>query len=274
MAAILSLLPWGPVPASEFPAFEAGGLLFGDLYHVASHHSAEGDGATGLVLRRGYLTFDATFSDAWFGRLRFEVNQAGEFETYSFEAQTKDLHIGRKLGRHKVLLGLSPTLTFDLVESIWGLRYLARTPMDLQGVPSRDTGLSLQGPLNASGSLGYRAMYAAAVDLGSDRATGPATGPPARFSRPTGARTGVGARCIPTRTGKAIRRWNSRPCSWSASSVNAAAWSGGSTGCWNPAPAGTTSRTCRWIPQPALTRFLPAGSIASTRTSGSHPMRW
>jgi hypothetical protein len=168
MAAILSLMPWAPVPASDYPAFEAGGLLFGDLYHVASHHSAEGDGATGLVLRRGYLTFDARFSDAWFGRLRFEVNQAGEFESYSFEAQTKDLHFGRKLGRHKVLLGLSPTPTYDLVELIWGLRYLARTPMDLQGVPSRDTGLSAQGPLNASGSLAYRLMYAAPVDFGAD----------------------------------------------------------------------------------------------------------
>lgn len=40
--------------------------------------------------------------------------------------------------------------------------------MDLQGVASRDTGVSLQGALNASGSLGYRAMYAAPLDFGSD----------------------------------------------------------------------------------------------------------
>jgi len=62
--------------ADAYPAFRAGGLLFGDAYHVPSHHSEAGDGATGLVLRRGYLTFNADFSDSWFGRLRFELNQS------------------------------------------------------------------------------------------------------------------------------------------------------------------------------------------------------
>ena len=151
-----------------YPSFQAGGLLFGDFYHVPAHHSDAGDGATGAVLRRGYLTFNADFSEAWFGRLRFEVNQSGEFETYDFDAQTKDLYVGRKLGRHKVLLGLSSTPTFDVIESIWGMRYLARTPMDLQGVASRDTGLAVRGPVNASGTLSYRAMYGAPVDFGSD----------------------------------------------------------------------------------------------------------
>jgi hypothetical protein len=156
------------VGAEGYPHFRAGGLLFGDLYHVPSHHSEAGDGATGLVLRRGYLTFNADFSDDWFGRLRFEVNQSGEFETYDFDAKTKDLYLGRKFGRHKALLGLSSTPTFDVIEAAWGLRYLARTPMDLQGVASRDTGLAVQGPINASGSLRYRFMYGAPVDFGGD----------------------------------------------------------------------------------------------------------
>jgi hypothetical protein len=167
----LALLPCCAAPvagAHDYPAFRAGGLFFGDLYHVPSHHSEEGDGATGAVLRRGYLTFNADFSDHWFGRLRFEINQSGAFETYDFDAKTKDLYLGRKFGRQRVLLGLSPTPTFDVIESLWGLRYLARTPMDLQGVASRDTGLAVRGPLNASGSLSYRFMYGAPVDFGGD----------------------------------------------------------------------------------------------------------
>lgn len=167
LALALCMLPPG-AGAEGYPDFRAGGLLFGDLYHVPSHHSEAGDGATGLVLRRGYLTFNADFSDDWFGRLRFEVNQSGEFETYSFEAKTKDLYLGRRFGRHKVLLGLSSTPTFDVIEAAWGLRYLARTPMDLQGVASRDTGLAVQGPINASGSLRYRFMYGAPVEFGGD----------------------------------------------------------------------------------------------------------
>ncbi len=50
------------------------------------------------------------------------------------------------LGRQHLLVGLSPTPTIDLIESIWGLRYLARTPMDLQGVASRGTGISREWP--------------------------------------------------------------------------------------------------------------------------------
>jgi len=158
----------GSTAAESYPAFHAGGLLFGDLYHVPSHHSAAGDGATGAVVRRAYLTFNANFSEHWFGRLRFEVNQSGEFETYDFDAKTKDLYVGRKWGRNKFTLGLSSTPTFDVIESIWGMRYLARTPMDLQGMASRDTGLAMQGSLNSSGTLSYRAMYGAPVEFGGD----------------------------------------------------------------------------------------------------------
>jgi len=158
--------------SDDMPALRAGGLLFGDFYHVPSHHSAAGDGATGLVLRRGYLTFDVDFSERWFGRLRFEANQSGDFETYTFEADVKDLHVGARLGRHRLLLGLSPTPTFDLIESTWGLRYLARTPMDLQGVASRDTGIGLKGPLNDTGTLAYRVMAGAGLEFGNESGDG------------------------------------------------------------------------------------------------------
>jgi hypothetical protein len=157
-----------PEKNSGLEWLDVGGLAFGDLYHVPSHHLDEGDGATGLVLRRGYLTFDADLSKKWFGRLRFEVNQSGEFETYDFEIDFKDLYAGRNFGRHLVRFGLSPTPTFDLIEDLWGLRYLARTPMDLQGEPSRDTGVYAKGPLNSSGTLGYRTMLGAGVEFGAE----------------------------------------------------------------------------------------------------------
>jgi hypothetical protein len=144
--------------------FEIGGLLFGDVYHVASHHTAAGDGATGLVLRRGYLTANVELGELWHGRARIEVNQDGEFETYSFDTRLKDLYLARTFERHELVLGLSPTLTYDLIESTWGARYLMRTPMDLQGVPSRDTGITLKGRLTHSGSVSYRAMYGSGLE--------------------------------------------------------------------------------------------------------------
>jgi hypothetical protein len=169
----LALCPGAAVADSEeAPWLTTGGLLFGDLYHVPSHHSSEGDGASGFVLRRGYLTFNADLSNNWFGRLRFELNQSGEFETYTFELDFKDLYLGREIGRHRLLFGLAPTLTFDLIEAAWGLRYLARTPMDLQGVASRDTGVRIRGPLNDAGTLRYRAMAGAGIEFGNESGDG------------------------------------------------------------------------------------------------------
>jgi hypothetical protein len=184
LSAIRNILPWivlanlaifwpaAGAEVSSYPDYRAGGLLFGDLYHVPSHHTPEGDDATGAVLRRGYLTFDADFSSRWLARLRFEANQSGEFETYDFEMEVKDLFLAWKPGRHQVTAGLSPTITFDVIESIWGLRYLIRTPLDLQGVPSRDTGFSARGPLNENGTFGYRAMIGAGAEFGNETGDG------------------------------------------------------------------------------------------------------
>jgi hypothetical protein len=166
------LLLSGTLAAEDLPSFSVGGLLFGDLYHISSHHLPEGDGATGAVIRRGYLTGNAKFSKTFFGRARLELNQSGKFETYDFEVGFKDLYVGWDRGRHRLIAGLSPTPTFDLIESVWGFRYLARTPLDLQGVASRDTGISVKGPLNASGSLNYRAMLAAGLEFGNESGDG------------------------------------------------------------------------------------------------------
>ena len=155
-------------PAQTGPEVDFVGLVFGDAYYLPSNHLPAGDGAAGLVMRRLYLTMDVDFSERWFGRLRWEQNQSGEFETYTFDGGWKDIYLGANLGRQKLIAGLTSTPTFDVIESIWGARYLMRTPMDLQGVASRDTGIFGAGPLNASGSLSYRAMWAFPVDFGKD----------------------------------------------------------------------------------------------------------
>ncbi len=152
--------------------FSFGGLVFGDFYHVASFHTEAGEGATGLVVRRGYLTLDADFSENLFGRLQFEINQSGEFETYTYSIDFKDFFLEWTLGRQHLLVGLSPTPTIDLIERIWGLRYLVKTPMDLQGVASRNTGIAANGPLNSSGTLRYRAMVGAGLDFGNETSDG------------------------------------------------------------------------------------------------------
>jgi hypothetical protein len=154
--------------AADKPGVELGGLVFGDLYYVPSHHLPEGDDATGLVMRRAYLTLNAKFGAGWFGRVRLETNQAGEFETYDFDTDFKDLYLGRDFGKQRVIAGLTSTPTYDLIEKIWGARYLMRTALDLQGIASRDTGLYAAGPLGSSSRWSYRAMVASAADFAKD----------------------------------------------------------------------------------------------------------
>lgn len=179
----LATLP-GSIWAQEAPRAEAtpepdqrpdvaiGGLLFGDFYGVPSHHLPDGPDSAGLWIRRGYLTFDGDFTDKWFGRMRFELNQAGNFETYTFTVRFKDLYAGLRLEEHRLLFGLSPVPTFDLIEDLWGLRYLARTPLDMQGVASRDTGVAARGPLTKTGNLSYRSMVGLGLEFGNESGDG------------------------------------------------------------------------------------------------------
>ena len=170
---VLLLLACAAAGADEPESrIDVGWLAFGDLYSVPAYHDPDGEDATGLVLRRAYLTLDADFATHWFGRLRFEANQAGEFEDYDVDVDFKDAYVGRDFGEHRLVIGLSPTLTFDLIEDFWGLRYLARTPMDLQGLPSRDTGIALRGPLTADGRVRYRVMLGDGDEFGTDSGDG------------------------------------------------------------------------------------------------------
>jgi len=148
------------------------GLLFGDIYYVQKSHIPEANEIGGAVMRRTYLTFDASYKKKWFSRIRIEANQSGEYQTYDFEAEVKDLFIGYKAKNHKFIAGLSPSRTFDLIESVWELRYLMRTPMDLQGVASRDFGLSAEGLISSKLNLSYRAMIGAGTEFGNETGDG------------------------------------------------------------------------------------------------------
>lgn len=152
-----------------------GGLLFGDAYHIAQHHIDGAAGSTEAVLRRAYITFDAKVKKNWFGRARIEINQDGEFGVYTFETDVKDLFIGYKAGNHKIKVGLSPTKTYDLIEKLWGMRYLARTPMDLQGVSSRDFGIAIDGPIDKNDRFFYRFMIGTGENFGGETGDGPKT---------------------------------------------------------------------------------------------------
>ena len=158
-AGSLSLLAPFQLHASEPPRLDFNGFFFGDLYYIPSHHTAEGDGASGGVLRRLLLTADAVLDDNWSARARLEAYHEGAFENYEMTHRVLDLGVTRKLGDHRLSAGLIPTITYDVMEGFWGKRYLVRTAPDIQGIAARDLGVKLMGPLSSGRGLSYRVMY-------------------------------------------------------------------------------------------------------------------
>ncbi|HEX8154365.1 MAG TPA: porin [Thermoanaerobaculia bacterium] len=124
------------------------GYVIGDYYSVPSHHLAVAEGQNGFWLRRGYLTFDKTISDQFSARLRFEINQPGDFRTNAnLEPFVKDAYVRWKQSpKLEWTVGISPTPTFEVIERIWGYRSVERTPVDLHRLASsRDFGIALTG---------------------------------------------------------------------------------------------------------------------------------
>ncbi|MDA9941572.1 hypothetical protein N9C62_03090 [Luminiphilus sp.] len=164
-----SFLGASAVCANKGPDVDFGGFFFGDFYHIPSHHTDEGDGASGAVLRRLLLAADSTFSEKWSGRARFEAYHEGAFENYRMTHRILDLGLTTKLGAHQLSGGLIPTITYDVLEAFWGKRYLVRTAPDIQGIAARDVGLKLMGPLPVAEGLSYRMMYGAKASWEADK---------------------------------------------------------------------------------------------------------
>ncbi len=147
--------------------FKVSALLFGDAFSIQGNHLEDFDGESGWWTRRIYVTTD--FANFGLGdtviRLRLEVNQLDDFST-DYKSTLKDAYVQFRPGDHRIWIGRAPTLTFSSVESHWGYRWFEKTPMDIQGTPSRMDGLRASGPLIPDGAFYYRAVFGQGSDLG------------------------------------------------------------------------------------------------------------
>ena len=158
-----------PTPQPWYEKIKVSGLVFGDAYAVVDHHDPTIDDRTGFWIRRGYLTFDSQLASEWSARLRFEVNSPGDFSTNSkLEPFVKDAYLAWKREGHELYLGLSPSPTFDFVETFWGQRPLEKTPLDLYRFgSSRDMGVAYKGSAS-NGKVFYHAMFGNGSGDGSE----------------------------------------------------------------------------------------------------------
>jgi hypothetical protein len=158
-----------PTPQPWYEKIKVSGLVFGDAYAVVDHHDPTIDDRTGFWIRRGYLTFDSRLASEWSARLRFEVNSPGDFSTNSkLEPFVKDAYLAWKREGHELYFGLSPSPTFDFVETFWGQRPLEKTPLDLYRFgSSRDMGVAYKGSAS-NGKVFYHAMFGNGSGDGSE----------------------------------------------------------------------------------------------------------
>jgi hypothetical protein len=152
--------PAPPPPPPPAPPYKFSGLVFGDYYYMSSHQ-ANFDQQQGFWIRRVYFTYDHTFSPQITTRVRFEANSNGKMAGGALTPYIKDLYMKWTfMGRQALTLGIHPSLTFDFIEGFWGLRHIEKTPMDLyRWDSSRDTGVTVSGPINAAGTVKYALQF-------------------------------------------------------------------------------------------------------------------
>jgi hypothetical protein len=140
-------------PKSPYPSWKISGLVFGDFYDFADHHDAKFDGQQGFWVRRAYLTYEHTFSEKFYGRLRLEANSNGLLAGGNLVAFVKDAYVRWTFhGKQQAWLGIQPSATFDWFDGYWGLRHIEKTPADLYRIDSsRDFALSVEGPIGEQG---------------------------------------------------------------------------------------------------------------------------
>jgi len=137
------------------------GIVFGDYYYIAANHLDSLEGQNGFWLRRIYFTVDQTIAPEWDLRFRLEASGPGDFSTsaVALSPTVKDAHLRWQRGLHAILIGISPSPTWDVVEDVWGFRSVEKTLLDLQRMGSaREFGVSFKGSFDQAKKVRYHAM--------------------------------------------------------------------------------------------------------------------
>jgi len=140
------------------------GYMFGDFYWIAANHDSAIVGSDGFWFRRIYATYDQQVHKNLYVRMRLEMASDGTFslDSKALVPFIKDAYLRWKYHKnHQLFLGISEPPTIRAIEKIWGLRYLEKTPLDLQRMAhSRDFGVAFRGKFSNAGRFMYHFMFA------------------------------------------------------------------------------------------------------------------
>ncbi|NIR48636.1 hypothetical protein GWO43_09370 [candidate division KSB1 bacterium] len=161
VAILLFAMLW-PGSGAYSQSNKISGYVFGDYYYIAACHDNSIEKNNGFWFRRIYFTYDHDLNESFSARFRIEMNSPGNFTSNEkLQPFVKDAYLRWNHSRHNIIVGLSVTPTWQLVEKIWGLRFVEKTPLDLQKFgSSRDLGLALKGSFDSQKRVNYHFMLA------------------------------------------------------------------------------------------------------------------
>jgi len=149
------------------------GYMFGDYFYNLSRDENSSDISNaaekgekefnGFQFRRIYFGYDYSINKKFSTRFRVEANQTENTSGGKIGLFVKDAYIKWEniISGSDLVVGFSPTPTWNVSESYWGYRSLAKTIMDLRKIgSSRDFGISAKGKLSKDGSIKYWLMAA------------------------------------------------------------------------------------------------------------------
>lgn len=137
------------------------GYMMGDYYKIIDNHNADLKDKHGFWFRRIYFTYDYKIDGNFSTRIRLEMKNAGDFESADkIIPELKDAYLKYKFSKAALVLGLSSTPTWGIVEESWGYRSVEKTALDLQKMgSSRDFGVALKGDFDEKGMFQYHIMF-------------------------------------------------------------------------------------------------------------------
>jgi hypothetical protein len=137
------------------------GLAFGDYYYFLDDHKSDLVDQRGFWFRRIYFTYDYTMNKQFSSRLRLEMSNEGDFSSnIAIVPVVKDAWLKYKFSNQEIILGISPTPTFQIIEKVWNYRSVEKTPLDLQRMASsRDFGIAGKGKFDDDGMFRYHLMF-------------------------------------------------------------------------------------------------------------------
>ncbi len=146
--------------SQSLPKGKISGLVFGDYYYILSDHDSNLKDRNGFWFRRIYLTYDQDLLHNFSMRLRLEMAHKGDFESKEAAVPfVKDAYLKYKTKSTEIILGTSPTPTFNIIEKFWGYRAVEKTPADLYKMASsRETGLAVKVKFGPSQKAYFHAM--------------------------------------------------------------------------------------------------------------------